>query len=220
MERQEETVLTPKQENYRNLAETIIKNFNARGIEGYYCADREEANAKAKRFLTPDCSISWGGSETLKEIGLIDDLKETDDYTIYDRKMAKSPDEAREIYGKIVTADYYFMSSNAITLDGELVNIDGVGNRVACLCHGPENVIVIAGMNKVVEGVKDGISRTRNIAAPPNAVRLGLNSPCAVSGKCRDCLSDDCICGQIVVTRMSRVSGRIKVILVGEELGY
>lgn len=215
-----EEIMTPKQENYRNQAETIIKRFNARGIEGYYCVDREEANAKAKRFLTPECSISWGGSETLREIGLIDDLTESDDYTIYDRKTAKSPEESREIFGKIVTADYYFMSSNAITLDGELVNIDGAGNRVACLCHGPKNVIIIAGMNKIVDSVESGISRTRNIAAPPNSVRLGLNTPCAVSGRCQDCLSKDCICGQIVVTRMSRVQGRIKVILVGEELGY
>lgn len=215
-----EIELTPKQENYQNLAETIINKFNTRGIEGYYCIDREEANAKAKRFLTPDSTISWGGSMTLSEIGLIDDLKESDDYIIYDRADAKTLEEKRELFGKIVTSDYYFMSSNAVTMDGELVNVDATGNRVACLCHGPENVILIVGMNKVVKNVEEAISRVRNIAAPPNAIRLSKNTPCSKIGRCADCQSDDCICCQTVITRRSAVPGRIKVILVGEELGY
>ena len=172
------------------------------------------------RFLTPDCSVSWGGSETLKEIGLIDDLAESEDYIIYDRTTARTPEEKREMYGKIVMSDYYFMSTNAITLDGELINIDGNGNRVACLCNGPEHVIIITGMNKVVDSVESGIARVRNIAAPPNAIRLGLNTPCAELGRCGNCLSEDCICDQIVITRKSRTQGRIKVLLVGEELGY
>lgn len=215
-----EIKLTPKQISYKNLAENIIDKFKLRGIEGYYCTDRKEANTKAKSFLTPNCTISWGGSVTLTEIGLIDDLKKSDNYILYDRAKATTSEEKRQMFGKIVTADYYFMSSNAITMDGELVNIDGNGNRVACLCNGPLNVIIIAGMNKIVESVEDAVSRTRNIAAPPNTVRLGLNTPCATAGRCCDCLSADCICDQIVITRMSRVSGRIKVILVGEELGY
>lgn len=208
-----------KQQYYENLAESIIEKFNLRGIEGYYCADREEANAKAKRFLTPGCSISWGGSMTIEEIGLIDDLKESD-YTIYDRSSAATPEEKRELYGRIVTSDFYFMSSNAITIDGQLINIDGAGNRVACLCHGPEHVVVIAGMNKIVPDVKSGIARVHNMAAPPNTLRLGLDTPCAEYGRCADCLSQDCICAHTVVTRFSRVPGRLKVILVGEELGY
>lgn len=208
-----------KQQYYENLAESIIEKFNLRGIEGYYCADREEANAKAKRFLTPGCSVSWGGSMTIQEIGLIDDLKESD-YTIYDRAEAVTPEEKKEMFGRIVTSDFYFMSSNAITINGELINIDGSGNRVACLCHGPEHVVVIAGMNKVVSDVKSGIARVHNVASPPNALRLGLNTPCAEYGRCADCLSTDCICAQTVVTRFSRVPGRLKVILVGEELGY
>lgn len=208
-----------KQQYYENLAESIIEKFNMRGIEGYYCVDREEANAKAKRFLTPGCSVSWGGSVTLQEIGLLDDLKELD-YTIYDRAQAKTPEEKREMFGRIVTSDFYFMSSNAITIDGQLVNIDGAGNRVACLCHGPEHVVVIAGMNKIVPDVRSGIDRVHNMASPPNALRLGLDTPCAEYGRCADCLKKDCICAQTVVTRFSRVPGRLKVILVGEELGY
>lgn len=212
--------MTSKKIYYENLAETMIEKLNQRGMEGYYCANREEANAKAKRFLTPDCTVSWGGSKTLEEIGLLDDLAESGDYILYDRAGAKTPEEKRELFGKIVMSDYYFMSTNAITLDGELINIDGTGNRVACLCNGPEHIVIIVGMNKIVPDVKSGIARVRNIAAPPNAIRLGLHTPCAEYGQCANCLSDDCICGQIVITRKTRVPGRIKVLLVGEELGY
>ena len=190
-----------------------------RQIEAYYAADRDEALERACRFLTPGCSVSWGGSVTLQEIGLIDTVKASD-YIVYDRNDAKTAEEKRELYGKVALCDYYFMSSNAITLDGQLVNIDGTGNRVASLIHGPQNVVVIAGMNKIVKDVPAAIDRVRNMAAPPNTVRLGLHTPCSELGRCADCLSKDCICDQIVITRRSFVPNRIKVILVGEELGY
>ncbi len=169
--------------------------------------------------IANDCSIAWGGSETLKEIGILDDLDETD-YTIYDRTKAVTPEEKEEMYAKTVNCDFFLMSTNAITLDGELVNIDGNGNRVACLCCGPKNVIVVAGLNKVAADVTSAIARVKNIAAPPNAVRLGLTTPCAEYARCTNCLNDDCMCAQTVITRCSRVKGRIKVILVGEELGF
>ena len=108
----------------------------------------------------------------------------------------------------------------AITLDGELINIDGRGNRVAFLCFGPQNVLILAGMNKVVTDVESGINRTRNVAAAPNAIRLNRKTPCAVTGRCGDCYSEDCMCGQYVITRRSGIPNRIKVILIGEELGY
>ncbi len=213
--------MTAKEQYYENVAQGIIEKLARRKMEGYYCKDREEANAKAKRFLTPDCSISWGGSETLKEIGLLDDLLEAEgEYEIYDRKQPHPGMSDKDFYGKMVTADFFLTSTNAITLDGELVNIDGNGNRVACLCNGPGHVLVIAGMNKVVPDVASGIARVRNMAAPPNAVRLQTNTPCLDYGRCTGCLTDDCICCHTVITRMSRTPGRIKVILVGEELGY
>ncbi|MDD3174281.1 MAG: lactate utilization protein [Herbinix sp.] len=211
--------MSPKKVYYENLADSIIEKFNKRGIEGYYCENAEEALLTAKRFLTPGCSISWGGSQTLSEIGLLDEFTASD-YIIYDRSNAKTPEEKSAMYSKIVTADYFFMSSNAITLDGQLVNIDGSGNRVACLITGPKNVIIIAGMNKIVTDVTNGIERVRNMATPPNVVRLGVKTPCAELGKCANCLIDECICCEIVITRKSKIPGRIKVILVGEELGY
>lgn len=211
--------MSPKKIYYENLADSIIEKFNKRGIEGYYCENAEAALNTAKRFLTPGCSISWGGSQTLSEIGLLDELTESD-YVIYDRFTANTPEEKTAMYSKIVTTDYFFMSSNAITLDGQLVNIDGSGNRVACLITGPKNVIIIAGMNKIVPDVQTGIDRVRNMASPPNAIRLGSKTPCAELGKCANCLTDDCLCCEIVITRKSKIPGRIKVILVGEELGY
>ena len=211
--------MTPKKLYYENLADSLIEKFNLRGIEGYYCDNKEEALIMAKRFLTPGCSVAFGGSETLNEIGLIDELKASD-YILYDRTTAKTAEERALMYSKTVLADYYYMSSNAITLDGQLVNIDGSGNRVACLITGPKNVIVVAGMNKIVTDVNNGIERVRNMATPPNVVRLGLKTPCAELGRCANCLVDDCICCEIVITRKSKIPGRIKVILVGEELGY
>lgn len=213
--------MTAKEQNYENLAEGIIEKLAHRGMEGYYCRDREEANAKVKRFLTPECSVTWGGSETLKEIGLLDDLRENgNEYDILDRANPDPGLTSKEFYAKMVTADFFLMSANAITLDGELINIDGNGNRVACLCNGPEHVILVVGMNKVVPDVASGIARVRNIAAPPNGVRLQTKTPCTEYGRCTDCLTDDCMCCHTVVTRKSRHPGRIKVILVGEELGY
>ena len=150
------------------------------------------------------------------ETGIMD-LIRRDDYEYIDRKSAKTPEESRALYGRIVTADYFLMSTNAITREGELINVDGVGNRVACLINGPEHVLVIAGMNKVVPTLEDGIRRVRNIAAPPNSILVGSKTPCSVTGFCADCQSEDCICCQTVITRRSMKPGRITVILVGEE---
>lgn len=211
--------MKPKKQAYENLADTLIEKFNTRGIEGYYVDNKEEALSMVKRFLTPGCSISWGGSETMKEIGLLEYLKDSD-YELIDRSTAKTPEEQREIYAKTVMSDFYFMSSNAITMDGELVNIDGNGNRVACLIHGPKNVVILAGMNKITTTVETALDRVRNFASPPNAIRLGLKTPCAEYGRCGNCIREDCICCQVVVTRRSRHLNRIKVILIGEELGY
>ena len=211
--------LLPKQKYYENVANTIIKNLNKRQIEGYYCADKASALKKALEIIPQGASIGWGGSMTLVETGLMEAIQ-NGDYKIIDRDTAKTPEEQRKIYGEIFSADYFLMSTNAITLDGELINIDGRGNRVAFLCYGPQNVLILTGMNKVVSDVETGFKRVRDIASPPNTVRLNKKTPCAITGKCEDCYSPDCICGQFVMTRRSIVPNRIKVILIGEELGY
>ena len=211
--------MSPKEIANQNLANTIIKNMAKRNMEGYYCATSAEAVEKALSLMPEGSSVTWGGSMSIIECGLMDAVK-TGKYEIIDRDLAKTPQEVREMYAKQVMADYYLMSTNALTMNGELVNIDGRANRVSCLCWGPQNVIIIAGMNKVATDVEDAIKRARNIAAPANTVRLNRNTPCTQTGKCENCYSPDCICSQFVVTRRSGVPNRIKVILVGEELGY
>jgi len=211
--------LLPKQKYYENVANTIIKNLSKRQIEGYYCKDKESAVKKALELIPKEASVSWGGSMTLTETGLMDAIK-NGEYKLIDRDAATNLEEQRKIYGEICMSDVFLMSTNAITLDGELINIDGRGNRVAFLCYGPQNVVILTGMNKVVTDVESGLKRVRDIASPPNTVRLNKKTPCAITGKCEDCYSPDCICGQIVVTRRSGVPNRIKIILIGEELGY
>ena len=202
-------------------AQTIIKGLEKRNMHGVFCATKEDALKQALSYIKEGSSVSWGGSMSVSEIGLMDALKEGN-YQLIDRSVAKNYDEQREIFAKAVLSDYFLMSSNAITLDGELINIDGTGNRVACLSYGPKPVIMIVGMNKVVNDVEDGIKRVRNFASPPNTLRLGLKTPCSMTGRCGDCYGDTCICSQIVVTRRqsAMMKDRVKVILVGESLGY
>jgi len=215
----EEFMMNPKKKYYENAAKTVIKNFEKRRIEGFYCENKEAAVMKVLEIMEEGKSVAWGGSMTLEEAGVMEAVKNAN-YDIIDRDKAKTKEEQKDVFGKICGCDYFLMSSNAITLDGELVNVDGRGNRVSFLCFGPENVVIVAGMNKLVPDLESAIKRVRNMAAPPNTVRLNKNTPCSVNGSCADCLSPDCICAQTVITRLSAVPNRIKVILVGEELGY
>ncbi len=212
--------MTVKEQYHETLAKTIIDNLSKRQMEGYYCATAEDACKKALTLVQPGSTVSFGGSMTLEETGILSALRERDDITLFDRAKAASLEETKEIYHKALGADFFFMSTNAITTDGKLINIDGNGNRVAALIYGPEQVIIVAGLNKVVSDEKEGIRRVRNCATPPNCIRLNKKTPCAATGTCTDCLSPDCICNQIVITRRSGNPNRIKVILVGEDLGY
>lgn len=200
-------------------ADTIIKNLVKRNMEGYYFDTAAECTRSILETIPAGSVISWGGSESVKECGLMEGIH-NGSYQLIDRSLAKSPEESRALYAQAVLSDYYLMSSNAITLDGELINIDGNGNRVACLIQGPSHVILVVGMNKVVTDIESGIARVRNMASPANAIRLDRNLPCAATGTCHDCLAPECFCNQIVITRRSGHCGRIKVYLVGESLGY
>ena len=209
----------PKKKFYENQAKTMINKLAARKMEGYYCPDKESARNKVLELIGTDKKlVTYGGSMTLDEIGIKEAVEEAG-HELLRRENYVTEQEKAECYAKQTMADVYMMSTNAITLDGELVNIDGTGNRVACLVYGPKEVIVVTGMNKVTSSVEDGIRRVRNIAAPPNTVRLSCDTPCAVTGQCADCLNNT-ICCHTVITRASRIPNRIKVILVGEELGY
>ena len=210
--------MTKRQEGFALTAKSIIKELEKRNMEGYFCENSEEAVKTVLSLLPENATVSWGGSETIKECGLMDALQ-NGNYNLLDRSKV-SPEEYREFYSKVVLADAFFMSSNAITENGELVNIDGAANRLACLLHGPQSVYVIVGMNKLVSDVDAAIGRIRNTACPANTLRLNRKTPCALTGKCGDCYSQESICSQIVVTRRSTQPKRIKVILVAENLGY
>ncbi|MEG0903594.1 MAG: lactate utilization protein [Lachnospiraceae bacterium] len=211
--------MNPKQQTYAILAESVLGNFKKRGIDGYYCDTSAQAVEKALQLMEPNSTIAYGGSETLKETGMIEALSHSSHHLIL-REQAVTKEEKKEIARQTIVSDYFFMSSNAITLDGELINMDGTGSRLCYLIYGPEHVIILAGMNKIVVDVETGIKRVKNVAAPPNGVRLNTQTPCALTGHCNDCYSPGCMCCECVITRKSRVPGRIKVILIGEELGY
>ena len=203
---------------YRATAATVIKNLNRRNMEGYYCDTAEEAVELVCGMIPAGDSVTWGGSMTFTESGMRAAL-EAGDWRLFDRTTATTPEERREMWRDRASADWFFMSTNALTVGGELVNIDGNGNRVAALCFGPRRVIVVAGMNKVVGTLDDAIARARHIAAPANLQRFDVKTPCSTTGCCADCVSPQCSCAQIVVTRFSMNPNRIKVVLVGENLG-
>lgn len=211
--------MSPKKAAFAVLAEGMIKNLEKRNISGHYFDNCEALCTYLKETLPQEAVISWGGSESVKESGVMD-LLQTGNYSLIDRATAQTPQEAREIFSRTVLSDYYFMSTNAITIDGELINIDGNGNRIACLAQGPSHIYIIVGRNKIASTVEDGIHRVRNIAAPPNVKRLNRQTPCQATGRCGDCQSPDSICSHLIITRRSFHPDRIHVFLVNEELGY
>lgn len=202
------------------LAATVIEGLKKRNIEGYYCQYASLALDLAKTFIKPNASVCVGGSKTLREIGLQDYLKAGGSFVFHDQSVAKTQEERQDIMREAFSADIYFMSTNAITKDGILYNVDGNSNRVAALCFGPKEVVIIAGMNKVVTDLTEADQRVHQQAAPINCIQLNKETPCAKTGVCGNCLSSHTICCQCVATRYSGHSGRIKVILVGENLGF
>lgn len=210
---------TPLQMRNDKLAEKVVKNLKKRFFDAYYVPTREEAVQLALSLIPEGDSVSWGGSETIRGIGLAKALH-AGNYCVLDRDLYEGA-ERMDAMRRALLCDSYVTSTNAISEDGCLVNIDGNGNRVAAMCFGPKNVVVIAGMNKVVPTVEDAHVRARNIAAPINAQRFpGCKTGCMVTGACEDCCTTDTICCYTVETRVSRPAGKIKVILVGEELGF
>lgn len=201
------------------LANRVVKNLESRNMEAYFVKTKEEALKKALELIPKGSSISWGGTASAKEIGLLDAVHEGN-YEVYDREEAQTPELKNEIAHKALDCDFFIGSTNALAENGVMVNIDGNANRVAAFAFGPKNVLLIVGMNKVVKSEEDAMSRARNEAAPINAQRFGLDTPCSKNGMCYDCKSPDCICCQILITRYSRVAKRIKVILVDENLGF
>ena len=197
------------------LAQTVIKGLESRNMSGYFAADKEEAVKQALQLIGEGSSVAMGGCQSAHDIGLIEALQEGNYHYINRSKLTP-----REGLLAAYDADVFLSSANAMTSDGIMVNIDGNANRVSCIAQGPKKVIFIVGMNKICSDLDEAMKRARNVAAPANAQRFEVKTPCKVTGKCSDCKSPDTLCCQFLITRYSRHEGRIHVILVNDMLGY
>ena len=209
----------PRQLYYDKRAEVMVKNLTSHGFEAYYCQDRKAALEKALEIIPEGATVGWGGAMSAQQIGLLDAMN-NGNYNAIDRDKAPNPEQRKQAMKRCLLADVFITGANALSMDGQMVNIDGNGNRVAPIVYGPESIIVIAGMNKVMDTLDAAMIRARTVAAPMNKQRFDLQTPCEVTGTCGDCKSEGCICNQILITRNSKPAGRIKMILVGEDLGF
>jgi len=210
---------TINEQRYSKLGPKVVNALKSRSFDAWYFDSLDEAKEKIISLIPKEHTVSWGGSMTLLDLGIQEHL-EKEGYNLLDRDKAASVEERVEIMRRALLCDTFLAGTNAVSEDGQLINIDGNGNRVAAMIYGPKQVIVAAGMNKVAKTYKDAVVRARTIAAPANAQRFpNLTTPCNESGTCADCLNSNTICTYFVTTRFCRPAGRIKVILIGKDLG-
>ena len=210
--------LVEKQRNER-LAQTIIKNLKRRHMEGFYCATADEAVKKVSELIDDGNSVTWGGTMTVRDMGIPDFLRNRGTLEVLDRDLVETPEEKQAMYLRAFSTDVYLTSANAISEDGVIVNIDGNGNRVAAITWGPKKVIFVIGLNKVAQNVEAALARARSTASPINATRFDIKTPCQTDGVCHNCNSPESICNYVHFLRNSS-KGRHVVVLVGEPLGY
>ena len=197
-----------------------VEKLKAHDFDAIYLKTKEEAAQEILKYVTPDTKIGVGGSVTLRELGVLDTLKSRGN-TVYDHwTPGLSREESLEIRKAEMTSDLFLSSSNAVTLHGELVNIDGFGNRVNAMTFGPGKVILVVGYNKIAGDVEEALKRVRNVATPPNSKRLNMDVPCAKLGFCVDCNSPHRACRIVVIHERKPMATNMLIILVGEELGY
>jgi len=210
--------LVEKQRNER-LAQTIIKNLKRRHMEGFYCATADEAVKKVSELIDDGNSVTWGGTMTVRDMGIPDFLRNRGTLEVLDRDLVETSEEKQAMYLRAFSTDVYLTSANAISEDGVIVNIDGNGNRVAAITWGPKKVIFVIGLNKVAQNVEAALARARSTASPINATRFDIKTPCQTDGVCHNCNSPESICNYVHFLRNSP-KGRHVVVLVGEPLGY
>lgn len=221
--------MTPIKTITKMRLEKTAENLRNNNMDAYVVKDSSEAVELVKSLITEGETISCGGSESLKESGIMD-LMKSGKYNFLDRSLGKTREEVEEIYRQTYFCDTYFSSSNAVTENGELYNVDGNSNRVSAICYGPKSVIMICGYNKLVKNIDEAILRVKTVCAPANCVRLNSETYCAAKGECKSlvqggdmpsgCKSEDRVCCNYMVSAQQRQKGRIKVILVEEQLGY
>ena len=208
--------MTPKELRNERLAERMIKHLKRRNMEAFYCKTAEEAVKKVSELIADGSSVTWGGSMTIRDMGIPQALKERG---TLERDEVTDREEVVKIYERAFTADVYLSSANAISEDGVIVNIDGNGNRVAAITWGPKKVIFIIGLNKVAQTVEAALARARSTASPINAARFDIKTPCQTDGVCHNCNSPESICNYVHFLRNSP-RGKHVVVLVGENWGY
>ena len=199
--------------------EVLVKALQKRHFEAYYCASKDEALKQVLALIPEGSTVGWGGAVSAAQVG-VQEAVHAGIYNVIDRDQFSDPAEKLRCMRECFNADYFITGANAISLDGQMVNIDGNGNRVGMIVYGPKHIIVVAGMNKVCPSIEDAVKRARTVAAPMNQQRFGLPHPCTCTGVCADCLTETSICNQILITRNCKPAGRIKFVLVGEELGF
>lgn len=203
----------------RIKAQTVIKGINSRNMHGYFAETKEDALKLALELIPEGSSVGYGGSVSADEIGIKEALS-AGNYKLIRREEAKSPQEMHDKYREIFDADFFLSSANAMTEDGIIVNIDGNANRVSAIAFGPKKVLFIVGMNKIAKDLDSAVKRARTVAAPANAQRFDIKTPCKELGTCMNCKSKDCICSEVLITRFQSDPERVHVILVNEELGF
>lgn len=206
---------------YRELQmDELIKNLKNKNYDAFYASTKKEALKLIMKLIPEGATVGLGGSMTAAEIGIHKALEEGN-YMLYNQyKAGIAKDKAAELRTKGLTAEYYVTGTNALTIEGELINLDGLGNRVAAITYGPEKVIIIVGINKIVPSIDAGIERTENYAAVLNCKRLNTDTPCVKAGVCVDCNVPTRICNHLLITYQQRKKGRVTVVIVGEELGF
>ena len=203
---------------FEKRGQILVKNLKNRHFDAWYCDSKEDALAKVLELIPEGAKIGWGGVLSAQQIGLFDALR-SGNYDLLDRDLCQTQEEREQVMKDALFSDVFLTGANGLSLDGQMVNIDGTGNRVAATIYGPKKVVVIAGMNKVCDTLEEAVKRAREVAAPMNMMRFMKDTPCAATGKCGDCKAEGCICNQIVITRHCRPVGRIQFVLVGEQLG-
>ena len=213
-------MMTPTEQRNERLGAKMMKQLQRRHFEAYYCATADEARQRVNELIPDGSSVTWGGTMTVRDMGIPEMLKGRGTLDVWDRDTVTTAEEKQEMYFRAFHADYYLSSANAISEDGVIVNIDGNGNRVAAITWGPQHVIFVVGMNKVAQDVEAALKRARSTASPINAARFDIDTPCQKDGVCHNCNFPQSICNYVHFLRNSSKPGRIIVVLVGETLGY
>jgi L-lactate utilization protein LutB len=204
--------------NIINIDE-LKKNFKLRNIEVGYFETLEEVKSYILNTIPIECTVGIGHSITLQKINITNSLLERGNI-VYDKELAKDGEECKKLKKKSLITDWYITGSNAVSIDGRIVNVDHSGNRVAAITFGPDKVIIIVGKNKVVDTLDEAINRVKNISCPLNAKRAGFNPPCVTLNRCVDCVSRERVCNTLSIIEGQSDSNRIKLILVNEECGF